>query len=383
MYLLYTHNKKIETEQKKFVINSLMNSFPQSKFFCINDKIYAKNKFNISAIKKSCVKLIKLTLSSNPKNVIFYQRSDKKYFKNPVIELKKKKQITKIAEGIFQYQGEFLKIFRATNKYFFDLAINKYKAIDQENPVLWPLDLYNKINYFSDFPQQILMISGLKKNYKNYKFFSRKYGGKKKFKNIKLSNHFRNSEYGLQPAVCDNCYYALQNLKFYKNTIYTTYNKVFRDEKSNFDNLDRLISFSVRDIMFVGDKKFVLKIRDELIKSIKKFFSISKLNCTIEVANDPFFISNVEKKIYQDALDLKYEILADIPFLKKKIAVGSINFHLNIFGKAFKISNKGKSIFSGCIGIGFERLLLALYSQHGTNLKLWPKNFKKLIKIIP
>ena len=148
MYLLYTHNKKIETEQKKFVINSLMNSFPQSKFFCINDKIYAKNKFNISAIKKSCVILIKLTLSSNPKNVIFYQRSDKKYFKNPVIELKKKKQITKIAEGIFQYQGEFLKIFRATNKYFFDLAINKYKAIDQENPVLWPLDLYNKINYF-------------------------------------------------------------------------------------------------------------------------------------------------------------------------------------------------------------------------------------------
>ena len=106
-----------------------------------------------------------MTLSSNPKNVIFYQRSDKKYFKNPVIELKKKKQITKIAEGIFQYQGEFLKIFRATNKYFFDLAINKYKAIDQENPVLWPLDLYNKINYFSDFPQQILMISGLKKNY--------------------------------------------------------------------------------------------------------------------------------------------------------------------------------------------------------------------------
>ena len=133
--------------------------------------------------------------------------------------------------------------------------------------------------------------------------------------------------------------------------------------------------------MFVGDKNFVINTRNKLIKSLKKFFKVSNLNCSIEVANDPFFSANIEKKIIQDALDLKYEILADIPFLKKKIAVGSINFHLNTFGKAFKIKQNGKAVFSGCIGIGFERLLLALYSQFGTNLKSWPKNFKDLIKI--
>ena len=54
------------------------------------------------------------------------------------------------------------------NNYFYELAIKKFKAIDQENPVLWPIDLYKKIDYFSDFPQQILMISGLKKNYQTY-----------------------------------------------------------------------------------------------------------------------------------------------------------------------------------------------------------------------
>ena len=198
---------------------------------------------------------------------------------------------------------------------------------------------------------------------------------------MQIDKKFRGSDYGLQPAVCDNCYYALENIKNFKNTIYTTFNKVFRDENSLHDNLDRLTSFSVRDIMFVGDKKFVTNTRKKLINSIKKFLRLSKLNCTIEVANDPFFVSNINKKVFQDALDLKYEILAEIPFLKKKIAIGSINFHLNTFGKAFKIYKKNNFIFSGCIGIGFERLLLAFYSQFGNNVKFWPKNLKKILKI--
>ena len=185
----------------------------------------------------------------------------------------------------------------------------------------------------------------------------------------------------MQPAVCDNCYYALKNSKFLNNKIFTTYNKVFRDEVSKYNTLDRLISFSVRDIMFVGDKNFTLGIRNNLIESIKKFLNISELNCSIEVANDPFFVSNIDKKVFQDAFDLKFEILADIPFLKEKIAIGSINYHFNTFGKALGILKKGKPVFSGCIGIGFERVLLALYSQFGTDLKHWPRKFKKLIKL--
>ena len=274
-----------------------------------------------------------------------------------------------------------MRVFRSLNKYFYNLAIKKYDAIDQEHPVFWPVDLYKKIDYFSDFPQQTLLISGLKKNYENYKNFSKKYSKNKYFKTIKIDNKFSESKYGLQPAVCDNCYYALQNVKNHKNSIYTTYNKVFRDEKSNSKTLDRLISFSVRDIMFVGDERFVLETRNDLVKSLKKFFQITMLKCRIEVANDPFFMSNINKKVFQDAMDLKYEIIAEIPFLKKEIAVGSINFHLNTFGKAFKIKRKGKFIYSGCIGIGFERLLLALYSQHGTNIDKWPKKFKNILNL--
>ena len=85
--------------------------------------------------------------------------------------------------------------------------------------------------------------------------------------------------------------------------------------------MELLISFSVRDIMFVGDKNFVIKIRNRLIQSLIKFFKISKINCKIEIANDPFFISNIDKKVFQDAMDLKYEIVANIPFIKNEVHV--------------------------------------------------------------
>ena len=134
--------------------------------------------------------------------------------------------------------------------------------------------------------------------------------------------------------------------------------------------------------MFVGDKQFVLEVRQNLINEIKKFIKLTELNCSIEVADDPFFIGDIDKKLFQHSFELKYEILATIPFLKKKIAIGSINFHMDTFGKAFNINNNTKKIFSGCIGIGFERLLLALYSQHGNNIKNWPKNLIKKIGTI-
>ena len=68
--------------------------------------------------------------------------------------------------------------------------------------------------------------------------------------------------------------------------------------------MDRLISFSVRDIMFVGDKNFTLGIRNNLIESIKKFLNISELNCSIEVANDPFLYQILIKRFFKMHLTL-------------------------------------------------------------------------------
>jgi hypothetical protein len=122
--------------------------------------------------------------------------------------------------------------------------------------------------------------------------------------------------------------------------------------------------------------------RQKLIERLIVFFKSTGLKCSIEVSDDPFFSADIEKKMFQHSFELKYEILAEIPFLNKRIAVGSINLHLDTFGQAFDIaSGDGSAVYSGCIGIGFERLILAFYSQFGVNVLEWPGTLKKSIGV--
>ncbi len=376
---------KLNNDQKNFIKDTIITSFPQIKLKIEKNYIKITNlkKKDISQIKKSIKNSIFISRGIQKRKIIFKQDKLFKFNKDPIKFLKKEGEVVNISSNLYQFQGKFLKVFRGCNNYFFELAIKKYKAIDQENPLLWPIDLYKKINYLSEFPQQSLFMIGIKKSFKNYNNFSKKYSKNKNYKTIRIEKKFFNeSEYGLQPAVCDNCYYALSNKTDLKDTIYTTYNKVFRDEKSKKNTLDRLLSFSVRDIMFVGNKNFVLNIRQKLIEDIIRFLKLTSLDCSIEVADDPFFTGKANKKLFQHLFELKYEILAYIPFLKKKIAIGSINYHMDTFGDAFNIkSHNKKKMYSGCIGIGFERLLLALYSQHGYEIKNWPNELKNKLKI--
>ena len=170
----------------------------------------------MNEISKSIKKLIFISKRIGDSKVIFNQIRQAKFNKDPIKILKKNNEIKNISPELFQFQGDFLNIFRKCNKLFYNLAIKKYKAIDQENPVLWPIDLFKKINYLNEFPQQSLLMVGLKKNHKNLNKFSIEYSSNKKFNNIKINNNFENAEYGLQPAVCDNCYYALSNMKSFK-----------------------------------------------------------------------------------------------------------------------------------------------------------------------
>ncbi|GAF79405.1 unnamed protein product, partial [marine sediment metagenome] len=191
------------------------------------------------------------------------------------------------------------------------------------------------------------------------------------------------AEYGLEAAVCDCCYYGLEGVSDQENRYYTCYNKVFRNERSATERLDRLTNFSVRDIMFVGTEEYVLECRQRLIDELSDFLRSLRLCAKIETANDPFFANeSAMKSVFQNSQRLKYEILAFIPHLKSEIAVGSVNLHLDFFGNAFDISTNGdETAFSGCIGVGMERMAYALFCQHGHSIADWPREVVDFLEI--
>lgn len=381
---VFIENHQDFSEIQLDFLNKQITSFFDAKFVKEEKSCYfiTKESSQEEAIQSALEKL--LFVCRNLKEEHFFESTPKTHHSyNTMKALLDQGFVRKVAKGMFSYEGEFLKMMRAIDRKTLELS-QKYKAIEQEYPPLWPVDLFKKINYFHEFPQQILMVSPLKPNFENRNDFAQKYAEKNEFDKVSMKEHFEDSTFGLSPAVCDTCYYLHQNQKIQTNSIYTTSNKVFRNESSNLDALDRLTVFTVRDIMFVGDQDFVhnslKKVMDDLVILLKDI----GLDCSISTANDPFFLNNtVVKNSFQNSANLKYEILALIPELDRKIAIGSFNFHLDFFGQAFDIqhSHCDENIYSACMGIGYERMAYALFSQFGKNFSEWPEKVLKVFDL--
>ena len=384
MIFNYSLKTALEKEAQKFIYESLSNSFSIQNidFTDINIHIQLQDALPEEELIKILKNLIYIS-SGIGKNILFENNSDLSMAEDPMPYLLSSNQVKEISKGIFMFQGVFLSIFSSLNNYLKNIAINKYRAIEQEYPTIWPIDLFKKINYLKEFPHQVILTTTVKDNYADKKAFAKKYNNVNEFSKVKINDNLDDCNYGLAPSVCNTCYYALSHIKSHENSVFTTYNKVFRNESSKTNSLDRLMNFSVRDIMFVGDEKFVLTTRQRLIDELIELVSFFEIDCKIESANDPFFSNDLARKLFQYSFGLKYELLASIPHLKSRIAIGSVNFHLDTFGEAFDIkSNDGKRVSSGCIGIGFERIVFALYSQYGTNTNLWPESLKNKLSSI-
>ena len=383
MNIEYELESSLETTVQKFIQGSVETSYNIRACEFLDTKIVLDIADDVSETEfRKFINNLLYISSSIGKKVLFENKIGSLCSEDPMPHLLESNEVKRIAKGIFMFQGNFLKIFQRINSYLKDVAVQEYDAIEQEYPTIWPVELFKKVDYFKEFPQQVILTTTVKENYNDWKEFSDKYKNMGDYEHVKIKDNLDDCRYGLGPSVCNTCYYALSGVKAHQNTIYTTYNKVFRNESSKTDSLDRLINFSVRDIMFVGDEQFVLRTRQRLIDDLVKLLKYFHIDCKIESANDPFFSRDIVRKLFQYSFDLKYELLANIPHSNSQIAIGSINLHLDTFGKAFDIeSHDGKPPYSGCIGIGFERIVYALYCQHGHDTKQWPKDLKEKLEL--
>jgi seryl-tRNA synthetase len=316
------------------------------------------------------------------KDLVYQNLAPIRYVDDPQPALESSGQVVPIQPGFYTLQGDFLRVFQAINRATLQMA-STLNAIEQEHPAVWPVRLFKMIDYFHEFPHQMILCAPVKDDFASRSLFSKLYRKDQDFESVPMDGLMADASYGLQPAVCDCCYYSLEGAKAHTDAFYTTVNKVFRNERSATNRLDRLTNFSVRDIMFVGGEAFVLEARERLIDMLSRFLADLQINAKIETANDPFFANeSAMKSVFQNAHRLKYELLARIPHLDKDIAVGSINLHTDFFGRAFDIRMADGSLaHSGCIGVGMERMTYALFCQHGPLLAQWPAALLRYLEL--
>lgn len=313
--------------------------------------------------------------------VLYENRPGRPAPPDPFDALVARHDVQPVGPGLFVLQGEFLRLFNHFDNHWRRLALD-LGAVEQDNPGVWPVDLYRKINYLAEFPQQAILAAGVSPAHADLKAVAERYHQSRDYDSVDLGHHMAPASFGLQSAVCDCCYYALQGRSDHRDTLYTTRNKVFRNECSPTGSLDRLTSFTVRDIMCVGSRDFVMAERDRMIGLARDFLARLDLDSALASANDPFFAGEaLIKAVFQNAAELKYELLARLPFNGRDLAIGSVNLHQDYFGRAFGITlPDGTPVWSGCLGIGFERLVYAVYAQFGLDTRNWPASLSAVLE---
>jgi seryl-tRNA synthetase len=381
--LLYEIDPLPAAEQLAFVEVALRTSFRLQTFEAQARQLRITHDDTepTDAIRSMLKRFLFISKNIN-KDLVFHNNVPIRYTGDPQPELENRREVIPIDPGFYSLQGDFLRVFQGLNSATLRIA-NELGATEQEHPAVWPVRLFKMIDYFHEFPQQMILCAPVKGDYTSLSMFSKLYGKQQDFDAVPMNDLMADSSYGLQPAVCDCCYYSLEGAAAHEDSYYTTCNKVFRNERSPTNRLDRLTNFTVRDIMFVGREEFVLEARQGLIERLAHLLTELGLNAKIETANDPFFANDsAMKSVFQNAHRLKYELLARIPHLEREIAVGSINLHTDFFGKAFNIRLRdGRTAHSGCIGVGMERMSYALFCQHGPSLDQWPGSVLEFLGI--
>lgn len=144
----------------------------------------------------------------------------------------------------------------------------------------------------------------------------------------------------------------------------------------------RMQIFRIYEFVKVGTPQQALDHRDAWLERGLTTLAALGLPVRSEAANDPFF-GRVGKMLAANQLSsqLKYEICVDLTEVRPT-AIGSSNYHQDHFGHGFGLHlDDGTAAHSACVGFGLDRITLALFATHGTDLDVWPGEVRSALAL--
>ena len=247
-------------------------------------------------------------------------------------------------------------------------------------PTLIPARYMERVNYFRAFPHSLSFATHLRSDLDAIDHFASHAACNHAGELDPGENAFAPVRTLLSPAVCYHLYFALADRPLPNDQVVaTSVGNCFRYEFFNLTSLERLWNFTMREVIFVGSKDFVLAQREAARQYMSSVLAEIGLAYRVESANDPFFIGEFRKQAaFQSAFQLKYEIRASLPFKDSTLAVGSYNYHQDFFGRHLNISlSDGSPTHTGCVAFGLERMAYAFLSQYGLDSAIWPEAVRR------
>lgn len=240
----------------------------------------------------------------------------------------------------------------------------------------------DRIQHFASFPEHVDFVAHLKPDVEVIGQFSTECREKGWLPEAH-AGRMDDTDFAICPSCCYHCYEGMDKwvLDPPGRCVTVTVN-CHRYEGANHRTMSRLRSFTMRELVWVGQPGFVIDARAKAEELIVQWAKDWSLACTFETANDMFFTEDYAVKAsFQRQQQAKKELRLLIPFEQQSISVFSSNFHAMTFGKAFNISVAGRSATSGCVGWGIERWVYAIFSQLGFDITKWPAALRQEFEV--
>jgi seryl-tRNA synthetase len=297
---------------------------------------------------------------------------------DPMAELLASGQVSQEANGIYVLGPLVTRLIDFFEGQFLALA-ESFGASPYRFPTLIPARYLERVNYFRAFPHSLTFVTHLREDLDVIDEFSQHAACDHEGLTTPLDS-FASIQVLLSPAVCYHLYFALADQPLPGGqAVATAVGNCFRYEAINLTSLERMWNFTMREVIFVGSKDFVLENREIARQRMAKFFEQIGLAYRVESANDPFFIGEFRKQAaFQSAFQLKFEIRALLPFKNATLAIGSYNYHQDFFGRSLNISlPDGSPAHTGCVAFGLERVAFAFLAQFGLDPAGWPAHVRE------
>jgi seryl-tRNA synthetase len=302
------------------------------------------------------------------------------YHQDPMPELLARGEVSEEALGMFTFGPLMTRLIEYFESRFLELA-DHFDAQPYRFPTLMSAEKLARVDYFRAFPHSLTFATHLREDLEIINDFAETAAYEGHSLNADMEN-FAKIQAMLSPAVCYHLYFSLADHPLPDGQlIATAVGTCFRYESSNLTSLERLWNFTMREVIFVGSKDFVLEHREQSREFMRAIFEELGLVYHVESANDPFFVGEFRKQaMFQNAFQLKYEIRAKLPFKGSDLAVGSYNYHQDFFGRNLDITlPDGKPIHTACTAFGLERMAYAFLAQHGLDPAGWPAPVRKAL----
>ena len=155
----------------------------------------------------------------------------------------------------------------------------------------------------------------------------------------------------------------------------------FRREPST--DIDRFQSFRMREFVRVGTQAQIQAFRDAWIERATGLADRLGLSYRVDLASDPFFGRGGQlAAASQLEQALKFELLVPIHSTEKPTACMSFNYHQDHFGLTWDLKTEtGEPAHTGCVAFGMDRLAVAMFATHGTDIAAWPAGVREALRL--